>query len=191
MQICAELVSAALVPASVTALGAGATGRYDCAVGFEGFARGVEQQMESASSIAARLGLNAAAEPDATAPLVDECERHVRRAAPWRMTLSAAPTALARFLSGTPVGTGERRVVYPMLGAAFVGADTFDVQTVTRWRRTLDGGSVVVTAMPDQARPAVDVWGEPPAGSFSIMRRLKAGFDPKGLCNAGRFVGGL
>jgi FAD/FMN-containing dehydrogenase len=52
------------------------------------------------------------------------------------------------------------------------------------------GGAVVVHAMPDDARGVVDAWGTPPA-SFPLMRTLKTRFDPRGLCNPGRFVGGL
>jgi glycolate oxidase FAD binding subunit len=52
------------------------------------------------------------------------------------------------------------------------------------------GRSIVFRAMPPRARGRVDAWGEPPP-SFALMRALKANFDPKGLCNPGRFVGGL
>jgi hypothetical protein len=159
-------------------------------VSFEGFARGVQGQMECAATIAAGLGLLAQVLPEASLG-VDEREMAVRRSAPWRVTLVAAPTALARFLSATPRSGGQGRVLYPMLGSAFIGADSLDAETIARWRRELDGGSVVVTAMPAEARSSIDAWGEPPATSFAIMRLLKTGFDPKGLCNAGRFVGGL
>jgi FAD/FMN-containing dehydrogenase len=39
-------------------------------------------------------------------------------------------------------------------------------------------------------RGTVDAWGEPPP-AWRIMRALKHNFDPQGLCNPGRFVGGL
>jgi glycolate oxidase FAD binding subunit len=39
-------------------------------------------------------------------------------------------------------------------------------------------------------RDGIDVWGTPPEG-VDVMRRLKAAFDPKGILNAGRFVGGI
>jgi len=36
----------------------------------------------------------------------------------------------------------------------------------------------------------MDVWGK--AGeAFEVMRRLKADFDPRGLSNPGRFLGGI
>jgi FAD/FMN-containing dehydrogenase len=49
---------------------------------------------------------------------------------------------------------------------------------------------VVFTAMPDEARGAVDAWGPPPP-SFALMRAMKHNFDPNGLCNPGRFIGEL
>jgi glycolate oxidase FAD binding subunit len=52
------------------------------------------------------------------------------------------------------------------------------------------GGYLVVLDAPEAVRPYVDVWGPPPDG-FSAMKRLKAEFDPKGILNPGRFVGGI
>ena len=36
----------------------------------------------------------------------------------------------------------------------------------------------------------LDRWGPPPEG-FEIMRRLKQSWDPAGILNPGRYVGGL
>jgi glycolate oxidase FAD binding subunit len=52
------------------------------------------------------------------------------------------------------------------------------------------GNAVVFRAMPPRARGRIDAWGEPPP-AFALMRALKTNFDPKGLCNPGRFVGGI
>jgi glycolate oxidase FAD binding subunit len=193
MRVANELIGAALVPSAVTAFGAQDGSGYVCRVSFEGFARGVEQQVEAAHAIASSLSLRARTDENEDAPGTPfyDCERAVRRAAPWRLTLSTRPTALARFLSAAPFPAGARHVVYPLLGTAFIAADTLDAATVARWRAQLDGGSLIVNALPQRARATVDVWGEPAPGALTIMRRLKNNFDPKGLCNAGRFVGGL
>lgn len=189
-QICSDIVREALVPASVIAHESRYGERYDCIVSFEGFSRGVEQQIKAATSIAFRLGLSAGAfAAPLTAPL-HEREVAVRREPPWRLTLAASPVALAAFLA-TDELAGLQRLVYPLLGVAFVGADTLDPGTIARWRGALCDGSVVVNAMPPRARSHVETWGTPRSGAFTIMRRLKEKFDPKGLCNAGRFVGGL
>jgi glycolate oxidase FAD binding subunit len=171
MRVCAALEADALVPSAVVAFENPSGEKYDCCVTFEGFAKGVEQQVKAATAIAFRLG--------------------VRTEAPWRLTLSAPPTELARFLSATTLPPGTRRAIYPTLGTAFIAADALDAATVMAWRATLDRGSVVVNALPDDARASVDSWGAAPASAFAIMRRLKNHFDPKGLCNAGRFIGGI
>jgi len=52
------------------------------------------------------------------------------------------------------------------------------------------GGYLAVLDAPESVRTYGDVWGPPPDG-FEAMRRLKTEFDPKGILNPGRFVGGI
>jgi len=63
---------------------------------------------------------------------------------------------------------------------------------VREWRQRAEtlGGSLVVERAPAELKRAVDVWGLPRDG-FSLMKGLKEAFDPHGILNAGRFVGGL
>jgi glycolate oxidase FAD binding subunit len=195
MRIGQELISAALVPAAVVAYGLASGDGYDCRVSFEGFARGVNEQVAEALQIAGGLGVDA----DVAAPVedwtragavLDERERTARCGSAWHFTVRAQPTALARFVAQQPFA-GLQHIFYPLLGTAFVGADTFDAVTLAGWRSRIGAGSIIVNVMPAAARTSVETWGPPPAASLAIMRRLKANFDPKGLCNAGRFVGGL
>lgn len=51
-------------------------------------------------------------------------------------------------------------------------------------------GSLVVLAAPPEVKALVDVWGSA-GGAFPLMRDLKRAFDPRGILNPGRFVGGL
>jgi glycolate oxidase FAD binding subunit len=51
-------------------------------------------------------------------------------------------------------------------------------------------GSLILQDAPASLKAHVDAWGKPGDG-FGVMRRLKAEFDPRGLCNPGRFLGGL
>jgi glycolate oxidase FAD binding subunit len=39
-------------------------------------------------------------------------------------------------------------------------------------------------------KPGIDVWGPAPP-TLSLMREIKRQFDPEGLLNPGRFVGGI
>ena len=59
-----------------------------------------------------------------------------------------------------------------------------------RHMTTAQGGSLVVLDIIDLLDYTLDVWGEPPA-ALSLMRRLKGQFDPAGILNPGRFVGGI
>jgi len=52
------------------------------------------------------------------------------------------------------------------------------------------GGHLVVERARPEVKQGLDVWGyEAPA--LDLMRRIKMQFDPKGLLNPGRFVGGI
>jgi glycolate oxidase FAD binding subunit len=53
-----------------------------------------------------------------------------------------------------------------------------------------EGGSAVIEAAPLVVKERLDVWGARPA-AFSLLKALKAKFDPGGILNPGRFIGGL
>ena len=51
-------------------------------------------------------------------------------------------------------------------------------------------GHAIIFAAPAHLKRGIDVWGsEPP--TLSLMREIKRQFDPKGLLNPGRFLGGI
>jgi glycolate oxidase FAD binding subunit len=187
MLVCAEIAGEALVPSSIVAYDAGE--RSDCVVAFDGFRRGVDEQVRALAAIAAKLGFLAEEVTASGMASYEAIERRVRGDGTWRVRLGAAPTMLAKVLANDGPVTGNR-VYYPALGSALLARDELDAATIARWRGSLDHGTVVVTAMPQAMRSTVDAWGEPPP-SIAFMRRLKANFDPKNLCSPGRFVGGL
>ena len=51
------------------------------------------------------------------------------------------------------------------------------------------GGHAVIERASPAVKAGIDVWGDPPA--LGVMRRIKREFDPDGLLNPGRFVGGI
>jgi len=52
------------------------------------------------------------------------------------------------------------------------------------------GGYAVVEAAPGQLGAQLDRWGSPPP-TLTLMRGLKAQWDPQGILNRGRYVGGI
>ena len=52
------------------------------------------------------------------------------------------------------------------------------------------GGSAVVERASPEFKGRIDVWGDSPEGA-DIMARIKEKFDPVGILNPGRFVGGI
>jgi len=136
----------------------------------------------------------------------EQRERAVRRDGAWRMRVVAPPSTgvatLGAFVEAPPLAVP---VAYPLLGVAYhayadapaaTGTDgAHDGRPIAGVRErvaaeTRGAGHVVIAAMPDAARGTVDAWGPPPP-SFALMRAMKHNFDPNGLCNPGRFIGGL
>ncbi len=70
--------------------------------------------------------------------------------------------------------------------------DSLILETLLRVRRVARkaGGQAVVEQCPLSLKKQIDVWGGQPE-AIEIMRRLKRKFDPAGILNPGRFVGGI
>ena len=60
-----------------------------------------------------------------------------------------------------------------------------------RLRARLDDqqGFAVVESAPEILTTRIDMWGAPPG--VGLLKRYKGHFDPKGVLNRGRYVGGL
>ncbi len=61
---------------------------------------------------------------------------------------------------------------------------------VLRSRIAEQDGSLVLAQAPAEVKARVDVWGGG-GDALILMRRVKARFDPQGLLNPGRYVGGI
>lgn len=172
------------------------------AVTFGSVADAVREQGERLVAIARRAGASVTERP---MDVWRDVER-IATAAPGDATLeiatlpgrlSAAMRAIAR--EGTRLGSGARCAV---TGRATVGALTAIVRNAPAAAvAALVGGlrdavaevdgSVVVRGGPREVRLAVDPWGPLEPAVFDLMRAIKQEFDPRGVLNAGRFVGGL
>jgi hypothetical protein len=64
-----------------------------------------------------------------------------------------------------------------------------DFANLIAWAEQERGHAVIFRA-PPELKAGVAVWGPSPP-TLSLMREIKQQFDPKGILNLGRFVGGL
>lgn len=117
--------------------------------------------------------------------------------------VSIAPSRLAMFVDGLAPDNGaisSAVVAEPGYGGALVhwftdDAENPDDDVVTHLRRareaaTHNGGHLVVERCTTAVKQLVDPWGEV-GESLQIMRRMKEQYDPEGILNPGRFVGGI
>ncbi len=168
---------------------------YELAVRFEGIEPGVMAQVEG------MIGLFPMAE---TQVLVDGAEREfwdARRAEAGgaspldvELVVSHYVTALSttvellRESGGTRIrGHAGSGITYATLGAGVPKRES--VVRAARERVMAEGGSVVIRQAPIEVKQEVGVWGAD-AGALPLMRRVKERFDPDGMMNPGRFVGG-
>jgi glycolate oxidase FAD binding subunit len=115
--------------------------------------------------------------------------------------ISAPPAELAGVLDST-LGASSRLGVTPRItghagiGVTYVGLSGGDEEARAGvveelreiWLRR--GGSVVVREAPPAFKERVEAWG--PIGTrLDLTRRVKEKFDPRGILNPGRFVGGI
>jgi glycolate dehydrogenase FAD-binding subunit len=168
---------AQLEPTSVVALRT-ASGTYDLGVRFEGFSKGVEQQIR-------RLGAEDSGE--------NFWEGHdaTRSGGPVRIRIAALPWRFAEVARIIEQLQPSRFAWYATLGIGFLecGGHAAALQAA-RSSVVEIGGSLVIESAPHDVRSAIDAWG-PVGNSFRIMEELKLRFDPERRLNPGRFVGGL
>jgi glycolate dehydrogenase FAD-binding subunit len=171
-------------------------------VTFAGTTGGVAAQMMTLlSAIARDAGAVDGAElTDLEREAYEQRERAVRRDGDWRVRIVAPPdypvATLGSFVANPPLAVP---LAYPLLGvarhsyaadAASGGAFLADLRADVE-RRTDGRGRVTAHAMPDAARADADAWPALAPGELAVMRNIKTNFDPEGLCNPGRFAGGL
>ncbi len=81
-------------------------------------------------------------------------------------------------------------------GLAFLRVDATRVRQIAEFTSSIrqflapTAGTVVLLKAPSLVRQKVDVWGDV-GFSMPLMRRIKEQFDPRGILNPGRYVGGL
>jgi len=181
--------------------GCGRGGERGLSVLFEGIEPGVAAQAATAQRL---LGAHGAAR------ILDAGEQDAlwrdARAYPWQgddvgLKLTHLPTALPTILESI-VELACSRDIEPHVaghagtGVTFVGLSGGDAGSIGELLGELRAhvaraeGSVFVLQAPLDIKDSIDVWG-PIGDALPLMRRVKERFDPEGILNRGRFVGGI
>ena len=102
--------------------------------------------------------------------------------------------------SGTSRGLSPAAVSHPAHGTVLVSwfADRKTPSgdaAIEVVRETIDavhqaGGHMIIERCPLDVKSRIDVWDDV-RGPLAVMHRLKEQYDPKGILNPGRFVGGI
>ena len=151
---------------------------------FAGLETAVNEQLAHVAALAAMHDADVETLDAAALQRCAELEAAVRCSSAWRWTVRTDAVS-ARNAAQPPAAATA--VAYPTLGVTLAAADDDIAMEAVAAAR---GRSIVFRALPARARSRIDAWGPPPP-AFALMRALKSQFDPRGLCNPGRFLGGL
>jgi len=209
----AALVDSAIQPERVVLLDAPAAavaagnevgaGEAAVAISVASTTEAVAAQREALGTLAARhdgrpseIGAGAWARLSAatTGPVVLRLAGEPARLGHWMVTLAhVARDGGVDLVSVGEAGGGVIRAALRARDGAGAPAASWLAGAVAGLRASLapEGGSLVVERAPRGVKDAVDVWGPVAPEALALMRRLKSEFDPAGILNPGRFVGGL
>ena len=87
--------------------------------------------------------------------------------------------------------SGARVVGRAGAGVSYLTLPLADAEAIRSLRAELDPAACVVLDAPQELRAALDPWGFPEGPELDLARRVKARFDPAGVCNPGIFIGGI
>jgi glycolate oxidase FAD binding subunit len=154
-----------LEPSSVVALRT-APNSYDLGIRFEGFSKGVDEQMSRLGKVEEEFDFGAA-----------------RSGGPARVRIAALPSRFAEVASVVEALHPTAFAWYATLGIGFLQCGG-NAAALNAAREKV--GALIV----ESGNPGIDPWGSA-GNAFPIMRNLKQRFDPERRLNPGRFVGGL
>ena len=109
--------------------------------------------------------------------------------------IAALPNKIVKIIEGL-AEFGDAAVLaqpgYGMMNAHWFGSDADLPDTVRGARDAVHrfGGSLIVERAPVDVKESMDVW-DYEGGSLEVMKRLKAQYDPNGILNTNRFIGGI
>jgi FAD/FMN-containing dehydrogenase len=92
--------------------------------------------------------------------------------------------------SGTDLASGTRHVSGARHASGADAAVLSDFLADLRREAERAEGALIVRDGLTRLAPDFDAWGEP-GSAVRVMKRIKERFDPHGILNPGRFVGGI
>jgi len=195
------LMHSTIVPSMIEVHWPEPDGKGVVGVLIEGIEPGAVAQADSAVELTRQHGSSRVLEGAETAGFWEGVLRM-----PWEpgdvgLKVNALPADLPRVLEAVRDAAGRRGVTPRIAGHAATGVTRVGLtggdgeahaEIVRELREivTAREGSVVVVQAPPELKREVDAWG-PVGDSLPLMRRVKERFDPAGIMNPGRFVGGI
>jgi len=176
-----------------------ANDNWQLAVWSEGFEENVHRHLRDVQATAERIGLKLDWLRDESHqqywneirdfPL--RSERLIYRVTVPRAAVTEVMKAIADWKTADfdPAIVSDAAVGTIWIAAAANRASVEQFPKLITLARERDGHAVTF-AGPPSCKQGVDVWGSLPPG-FSLMREIKRQFDPKGILNPGRFLGGI
>lgn len=199
VQLASELANSKLLPTAVVLGNDSMEQKWRLAVCFEGFGETVARQMNELGSLAQRNGM-------AIETLRVEMAQRV-----WR-DIGGLPLQAERLIYRVTVPRSSLAEMIGAVQSSLIGAAepalSADIAMGTVWivmpaNKASAGhfselislaqqhhGHAVLFAAPPELKHGVEVWGPSPP-TIALMRDIKQRFDPHGILNPGRFVGGL
>ncbi|HZP26275.1 MAG TPA: FAD-binding oxidoreductase [Dehalococcoidia bacterium] len=149
-------------------------------LGLAGTPAGVERSLAEARSLAAESGCHETQAVESARPAGELVCR-----------LSCQPARLPQIVDAlAAISPAPRLLARPLSGAVIAAwADGSEAQRLWDEVSSLDANAVA-RVCPVELKRSIDVFGATRA-DFELMRRIKQQFDPAGVLNPGRFLGGL
>jgi glycolate oxidase FAD binding subunit len=194
-RLAADLCRSRLLPTAVWLLRDDSGKAWRVAIRWEGFEETVARQLRESATLAAHAGMNQeillSKEQSVLWRRLSDFPLQTERLV-YRVTLPRA--AVFEFLQRArhwPVlevaGDAALGTVWIVCGAKPAALSLF-FQLIELARA--QHGHAIIFAAPAALKSSVNVWGPSPS-TLSLMREIKRQFDPKGLLNSGRYVGGI
>jgi glycolate dehydrogenase FAD-binding subunit len=204
--LASELARSQLTPTAVFVLNSqtnktadAAQSDWHLAVWSEGFEENVHRHLRDVQAIAERIGLKLDWLRDEShqqywneiRDFALRSERLIYRVTVPRAAVTEVMKAIADWKTADfdPAIVSDAAVGTIWIAAAANRASVEQFPKLITLARERDGHAVTF-AGPPSCKQGVDVWGSLPPG-FSLMREIKRQFDPKGILNPGRFLGGI